>query len=96
MDNKKNFKQKAPGPSGTTKKHLENLSDNALDFLKNIFNMSFSFGYFPLHCKKEHTIMNPKEGHTTDPSKYRPITFVKSLWKIFKKILKNRMYCITI
>lgn len=88
----KGFKQKAPGPSGVTKKHLSNIPDNAMEMYRNILNMTYSMGIIPEKCKKGHTAMLPKENNTHDPKKFRPITLLEVFGKVLEKIVKDRLY----
>ena len=52
-----NFKNKAPGKSGITRKILLNLPRSALERLNKIINLLLSMGYFSVGFKNGHMIM---------------------------------------
>ena len=86
------FKQKAPGPTGITTKHIKNLPRNMLLTLLNIFNHSLSAGYFPDKLKKSNIILIPKPNKSQySVTGYRPISLLDIHGKLFDKILNRRL-----
>ena len=87
------FKNKAPGASGITKKILLQLPRMALQRLNNIINLLLSMGYFSTILKNGHMIMTPKSDK--DPRNvinYRPITLLEIPAKILEKTVNERFY----
>ena len=64
----KNTKQRAPGLSGITKRHLIEAPRKTLLQLLNIFNPSLNLGYFPDAYKTSKIIFIPKPNKSSkDP-----------------------------
>lgn len=59
--------------------------------LSNFFNACMFEGVFPEQLKIAKILPKHKKGSKTDPSKYRPISLLTILSKIFEKILKSRL-----
>lgn len=85
------FKQKAPGPSGITKQHLAKLPDVALDHYRDTLNLTLSRGAFPALTKKGITAMIPKSEKVVQPLQFRPITLLEVHGKIFERIINDRL-----
>ena len=85
-------KKKAPGSTKINKIILENCTEKALEQLKNIFNASYSAGYFP-DCFKEAIIkfIPKKDKAHTNPINYRPISLLEVPGKIFERIIQSRL-----
>ncbi|CAG9135167.1 unnamed protein product [Plutella xylostella] len=59
--------------------------------LAYFYNECISHGIFPDQLKIARILPVHKKGSKTDPSKYRPISLLPILSKIFEKILKSRL-----
>ena len=88
----KQFKNKAPGESQITQEVLDNLPMEMIRKLKDIFNLTFSLGYFPKIFKIAILCLIHKEGKDiTKPINYKPISLLEVTGKIFEKILNGRL-----
>ena len=59
--------------------------------LSAILNQCMAFGYFPNKLKIEKVIPVYKLGLTNQPGNYRPISLLPSMFKIFKRLILNRL-----
>lgn len=88
----KTFKHKAPGSSGIGKIYLENIPMESVTEICHIYNTTSSMGYFPAMFKEGAMALLTKENPaSSDPLKYRPITLLETVGKIFEKIMRNRL-----
>lgn len=88
----KNTRQKAPGPSGTTKNHIANLPVHAIRNFITLINHSLSIGYFPKAWKKSTMIFIPKPNKTPHlHTNYRPISLLEVPAKLAEKCINNRL-----
>jgi hypothetical protein len=82
--------RKAAGPDEM--KNIIHLPRPALKFIAKIFNSSLALNYFPTPWKVAKIIMLPKPGKDhSSPLKYRPISLLNSLAKLFEKIILKRL-----
>lgn len=88
----KSFKHKAPGSSGIGKIYLENIPGDSVGEICHIYNTTASMGYFPANFKEGAMALLSKENPaSSNPLKYRPITLLETVGKIFEKIIRNRL-----
>ena len=88
----KSIKQKAPGKSKITKKHITSLPVNMIQNLQYIYNHALSSGYFPKIFKQAVMIFLPKPNKTPyEHVSYRPISLLEVPGKIFEKLLNRRL-----
>ena len=88
-----NFKNKAPGESGITRKILLNLPRSALERLNEIINLLLSMGYFAVGFKNGHMIMTQKPNKDNkEAENYRPITLLEVPGKILERTINDRFY----
>lgn len=84
----KSIKQKAPGNSGTTKKHLIDMAKN----LNYIFNHSIAIKYFPEIFKQSVMIFLPKANKSPyHHMNYRPILLLEVPAKLLEKMINRRL-----
>lgn len=71
---------------------IQELPDNALNFLVGIMNESFSSSYIPLSWKNHVVIpVLKKDKDPNDHSSYRPITLLSCVGKTLESIFKRRI-----
>ena len=84
----KSQKDRTPGPSGIRKPYYSNLPPNIISNICHMFNCCYAAGIYPEQFKTAEIVMIPKNNlPTDDPDKYRPISLLNFLGKIFEKIL---------
>ena len=89
-------KRKAPGSSGIKQDDLKNLPMSAITALTNIFNASFSAGYFPQRFKAAQMVFIPKAGKNHhEPLGNRPISLLETPGKIYERVLADRLITYT-
>ena len=88
----KSQKDRTPGPSGIRKPYYSNLPPNIISNICHMFNCCYAAGVYPDHFKTAEIVMIPKNNlPTADPDKYRPISLLNFLGKVFAKILNNKL-----
>ena len=83
---------KSTGPFSIPVKLLKVLKPYISQPLANIFNQSIILGIFPDKLKYAKVIPIHKNVSPTDPSIYRPISFLSIFSKIFEKLMHKRLY----
>uniref|UniRef100_A0A803SRK8 Reverse transcriptase domain-containing protein n=1 Tax=Anolis carolinensis TaxID=28377 RepID=A0A803SRK8_ANOCA len=87
MDN-----NKAPGPDGFTSGFYKLQLEEVIQSLKEIMNLALHNKIIPDSWKEATIIMIPKEGSAqADVKNFRPISLLNNDYKIFAKILANRL-----
>lgn len=81
----------APGYDGISATMLKEISENILDVLLHIINLSFQSGVFP--DKLKHAVVIPiyKTGSRVQCNNYRPISLLSCFSKVFEKIMKQKI-----
>ncbi|CAL4062938.1 unnamed protein product [Meganyctiphanes norvegica] len=88
----KSLKNRAPGPTGLRKPFFSNLPPNIISNLCHLFNCCYAAGIYPNHFKTAEIIMIPKNtAPSANPEKYRPISLLNFMGKIFAKLLNNML-----
>jgi hypothetical protein len=88
---------KAPGPNGVPKKALNNLPQQAVLILVQIFNAILLTHHFPTAWKHARVIPILKPGKDpAPPSSYQPIRLLDAICKLFEKILLVRILHVVI
>ncbi len=85
---------KALGPDQIPNEVLKVIMPQISSHLKQIFNNSFSIGYYPSHFKESIIIILRKEGGNKDftsPKNYRPISLLNTVEKIIEAVLAARI-----
>ena len=87
---------KAPGITKIKAIQLKNLPENIINALKDIYDSMVASKYFPSILLKIRMVFHNKpNSDASDPLNYRPISLIKTLCKVFERIINNRliMYC---
>lgn len=87
----KKMSNKAPGPSGITRKLLLYLHDNVLQRFVDIYNASLSISHFPTPFKHAHIVPIHKTSKPKTITNHRPISLLEITGKIFERILTYRL-----
>uniref|UniRef100_A0A803SZA2 Reverse transcriptase domain-containing protein n=1 Tax=Anolis carolinensis TaxID=28377 RepID=A0A803SZA2_ANOCA len=83
---------KAPGPDGFTGGFYKLEHSEVIRYLRKLMNIALQEGVVPDSWKEARITMIPKEGSDlTDVRNFRPISLLNSDYKIFTKILANRL-----
>lgn len=82
---------KAPGEDHVTNELLKSLSETLQGPLQLLFNNILQSGKTPKQWSKSTIILIHKTGDRSDLDKYRPISLMSNIYKIFSKILLNRV-----
>ena len=89
---KKSNERSTPGLDRISNSMLKNLPHNTLEDILSLFNLSLLESNFPRSWKKACISMIPKkDGMSSDPSNYRPISVTSCLGKILERIMTNRL-----
>ncbi|UYV68203.1 hypothetical protein LAZ67_5003376, partial [Cordylochernes scorpioides] len=86
-------KRKAPGPNGLGSKCLD-LGGPSLQFLlAELFTKCLRMGHFPRQWKEGRLILLPKPSNsaTSQLEKYRPITLLNTMAKVFERCILARL-----
>ena len=88
----KKMKQgKAPGPDGITLELIMEGGEIILQHLRTLFTQCLKLGRVPKSWKHGQIISIHKKGDKEDIRNYRPISLLSTTYKIFTKVLCNRM-----
>lgn len=83
---------KALGPDGFTTKFFRIMKDEICDFLQRLMNEVIRTKEVPDTWKEANISLLPKEGgDLKEPKNYRPISLLNTDYKIFAKILAERL-----
>lgn len=85
--------QKAPGPDGIANELLRSTIEEISPVLKNIFNEILTTGYIPPQWTNSNIILLHKKGPKGDIGNYRPISLISNVYKVFAKVVLNRISC---
>ena len=88
----KETKQRAPGLSGITKRHLMEAPKKTIEQILNIFNACFNTGYYPDGYKLAKMIFIPKPGKPPNQvANFRPISLLDYIGKLLERIINKRI-----
>jgi hypothetical protein len=82
---------KKGGPDNTTNECFKNLPEHMLAKLSLILNACINLGCTPLSWQTSLTKLIYKKGNALEIKNYRPITLLNAIFKIWEKILLNRL-----
>lgn len=83
--------EKAPGPDKITNELLKGTLEDLLPILTSIFNEILITESIPTQWKTSHIILILKKGHKEDIENYRPISLMSNIYKVFSKIILQRI-----
>ena len=84
--------RKAPGLDKVVPEHILHGGNTLHIYLQHLFNMMIKCAYIPKDCKIGVIIPIYKEGKPKgEPKSYRPITLLPVIYKLFEKILHERL-----
>jgi exonuclease III len=82
----------APGHDGIHNLMLKNMPEVFIDLLAQTINYSMATSTLPKEWKIATISMIPKkEGYSSDPNKYRPISLTSCIGKLTERIIKKRL-----
>lgn len=87
----KNLKNKSSGPEGIPAHVIKYISENLVEVISDLCNMSFEQGSFPAALKISCVIPILKSGNSSEASNYRPICILHVISKIIERIMFNRI-----
>lgn len=82
---------KAPGPDGITNEVLKAGEFTLWKVLAKLFDECIEQEDVPTQWKSSTTVIIPKKGDREDLKNYRPIALLPTVYKVFTKVLLNRM-----
>ncbi|CAF4744203.1 unnamed protein product [Pieris macdunnoughi] len=82
---------KAPGPDKITNGLLKGTLKELVPILTKIFNDILTSEQIPEQWQTSHIILIYKKGSKEDLSNYRPISLMSNIYKVFSKILLDRL-----
>ncbi len=84
---------KAPGWDGVSNEHLKYMGPTAIEAITTLFNSMIQVEHIPLCFKQGIIVPVPKGGgkDATKKENNRPITLLPCIYKVFEKILLNRL-----
>ena len=87
----KSNKDRAPGKDNMQTKDILNGYDMLKPHLDSLFGAMWDLSHTPKKWQSAITKLLHKKGPTTNISNYRPITLLTALFKIWKRILNNKL-----
>ncbi|KAE9412914.1 hypothetical protein Angca_007876, partial [Angiostrongylus cantonensis] len=81
----------APGPERTRSEHLKNLPPVLVSTLARLFTHHLSEFKVPTQWKTSKTVLLFKKGDLHDIGNYRPICLLSVVYKLFTRVILNRI-----
>ncbi|KAH7709040.1 reverse transcriptase [Aphelenchoides avenae] len=82
---------KAPGPDGITAEMLKAAGTTLWDQIAKFFTQCLKAKQIPLKWKESRTVLLFKKGDPEDLKNYRPICLLPVMYKLFTKVILNRI-----
>lgn len=83
--------EKAPGPDKITNELLKGTLEELVPILTSMFNEILKKGQIPSQWKTSHIILLFKKGQKEDIGNYRPISLMSNIYKIYSKVILERI-----
>ena len=83
---------KAVGPDNISARLLRNAANELAPPLRDIINLSFEKGRFPLSWKCAKVTALFKQGDKTDKDNYRPISILPTVSKVIERAVHSQLY----
>ena len=88
----KNFKNnKSPGPDGITVEFFKWFNAEGLEHICDILNDFWEHNIMPDQLEVANVFTLYKKGKVQNPANYRPMALLQSMYKIYAKILQQRL-----
>ncbi|KAE9413219.1 hypothetical protein Angca_010092, partial [Angiostrongylus cantonensis] len=84
-------KRRAPGPDRIRLEHLKNLPPVLVSTLARLFTHYLSECKVPTQCKTSETVLLFRKGDLHHIGNYRPICLLSVLYKLFSRVILNRI-----
>lgn len=82
---------RSPGPDGILAEMLKEGKEIILEALKHLFNQCLFKGEIPDDWNESVTVLLYKKGDRADLKNYRPISLLSQTYKLFMRIITNRL-----
>ncbi|VDP12637.1 unnamed protein product [Heligmosomoides polygyrus] len=83
--------ESAPGPDRIRAEHLKNLPPALINTLARLFTRYLSECKVPSQWKTSKTVLLYKKGDVYDIGNYRPICLLSVVYKLFTRVILNRI-----
>lgn len=83
--------EKSPGPDKVSNEILKGTANELVPVLTNVFNKIMTDDWIPTQWEISHIILLHKKGPKEDISNYRPISLMSNIYKIFSKVILDRI-----
>lgn len=83
--------EKAPGPDRITNELLRGTINEISPILTRVLNETLYTGIIPRNWANSHIILIHKKGPKDDIGNYRPISLISNAYKVFAKVILNRI-----
>lgn len=83
--------RKAPGEDGVIIEQIKNGGDAILEILKILFNKCLEEAEIPEEWNNAMIVLLHKKGDRSNIANYRPVSLMSNLYKLFIRIIANRM-----
>lgn len=83
--------EKSPGPDKITNELMRGTLEELTQILTTIFNEILLSGHIPEQWTKSHIILIHKKGDKENIENYRPISLMSNVYKVFAKIILERI-----
>ncbi|CAH2097703.1 unnamed protein product [Euphydryas editha] len=83
--------EKAPGPDRITNELMKGTIKDLSPILTEVFNEIIHTGNIPKQWAESHIILLYKKGSKDDIGNYRPISLISNVYKVFAKVILDRI-----
>ncbi|KAL0829286.1 hypothetical protein ABMA28_004096 [Loxostege sticticalis] len=83
--------EKSPGPDRITNELMRGTTEELSPILTKVFNEILYTGRIPSQWAESHIILIHKKGPKDDIGNYRPISLISNVYKVFAKVILDRI-----